>query len=110
MEVMLMFHKPVETSSITLSMLQQIGAWIFPPLEVQVWGGIDKNHLKLLNTTKPLQPTKESGTENLAIKCSFATINVSYIKLLVTPVRKLPAWHDGKGQKAWAFVDEVFVN
>jgi uncharacterized membrane protein len=110
MEIMLMFNKPVETSSITLSMLQQIGAWIFPPLQVEVWGGIDKHHLKLLNTTKPLQPTKESGTENLAIKCSFATTNVSCIKLLVMPVRKLPAWHAGKGEKAWVFVDEVFVN
>jgi len=110
MEVMLLFDKPVEANSITLSMLQQIGAYIFPPVQVTVWGGGDKNHLKLLTTIKPQQPTKESTQENLAITCSFNKTTVTCIKLLVMPVRSLPGWHDGKGQKAWVFVDEVFVN
>ena len=110
MEVMLMFNKPVEASSITLSMLQQIGAYIFPPAQVEVWGGTDKNNLKLLSKLNPEQPTKESGQENLAVKCSFNKTYVSCIKLLITPVKNLPAWHAGKGQKAWVFVDEVFVN
>ena len=52
MEVMLMFNKPVEASSITLSMLQQIGAYIFPPAQVEVWGGTNKNNLKFLGNTK----------------------------------------------------------
>ena len=110
MEVILMFNKPVETSSITLSMLQQIGAYILPPAQVEVWGGNNKNNLKLLSKLKPQQPTKESTDENLAVKCSFNKTSVSCIKLLVTPVKSLPAWHAGKGQKAWVFVDEVFVN
>ncbi len=110
MEVMLLFNKPVEASSITLSMLQQIGAYIFPPAQVEVWGGNNKNNLRLLNTLKPEQPTKESTDGNLAVKCSFNKTSVSCIKLLVTPVKSLPAWHAGKGQKAWIFVDEVFVN
>ena len=110
MQVMLFFNKPVETSSITLSMLQQIGAHIFPPTQVEVWGGSNKNNLKLLGKIKPQQPEKETGQENLAIKCDFDKTTVSCIKLLVTPVRSLPAWHPGKGEKAWVFVDEVFVN
>ena len=110
MELILMFDKPIETTSITLSMLQQIGAYIFPPSQVEVWGGVDKNHLKLLSKTNPQQPDKESGNENLAIKCNFNKTNLSCIKLLITPVKSLPAWHAGKGEKAWVFVDEVFVN
>jgi hypothetical protein len=110
MELLLLFNKPVDGGSVTLSMLQQIGAYIFPPAQVEVWGGADKNHLKLLNKINPQQPNKESGNENLAIKCSFDKTNVSCIKLLITPVRSLPAWHAGKGEKAWIFVDEVFVN
>jgi uncharacterized membrane protein len=110
MEVMLLFNKPVEASSITLSMLQQIGAYIFPPSQVEVWGGSNKNNLKFFSKINPAQPTKESGQENLAIKCSFNKTSVSCIKLLVTPVKSLPAWHPGKGEKAWVFVDEIFVN
>jgi hypothetical protein len=110
MEVMLMFGKPVEASSITLSMLQQIGPYIFPPAQVEVWGGTNKNNLKLLSKLNPEQPTEKSGDENLAVKCSFNKTSVSCIKLLLTPVRHLPAWHQGKGEKAWVFIDEVFVN
>jgi uncharacterized membrane protein len=110
MEVMLMFNKPIEASSITLSMLQQIGPYIFPPAQVEVWGGTNKNNLKLLSKLNPEQPTEKSGDGNLAVKCSFNKTPVSCIKLLVTPVRHLPTWHQGKGEKAWIFVDEVFVN
>jgi hypothetical protein len=110
MQAILLFNKPVEAASITLSMLQQTGAYIFPPSQVEIWGGMDKNHPKLLGKIKPGQPNQESGTENLAIKCSFNKTSVSYIKLIVTPVKSLPAWHAGKGEKAWVFVDEVFVN
>lgn len=110
MEVLLLFNKPIETSSITLSMLQQLGSYIFPPAQVTVWGGTDKKNLKLLTTIKPQQPNKESTQENLAITCSFTKTTVTYLKLLVTPVKSLPAWHQGKGDKAWVFVDEVFVN
>jgi len=110
MEVMLMFNNPVEASSITLSMLQQIGSYIFPPAQVEVWGGTDKNNLKRLAIIKPEQPTAESVQENLAIKCNFEKTKAACIKLLIMPVKSLPAWHAGKGQKAWIFVDEVFVN
>jgi hypothetical protein len=92
MEAMLMFNKAVEASSITLSMLQLTGAYIFPPLQVEVWGGTDKNNLRLLGKTDPPQPGKESGNENLAIKCSFNKTKVTCIKLVVTPVKSLPSW------------------
>jgi hypothetical protein len=35
---------------------------------------------------------------------------MKYIRLQATPVKSLPAWHPGKGQKGWIFIDEVFVN
>jgi uncharacterized membrane protein len=115
MEAILMFNKAVEASSITLSMLQQTGAYIFPPLQVEVWGGTNKNNLKFLGKTDPTQPGKESGNENLAVKCSFEKTRVACIKLIVTPVKSLPSWlpakdQKGKVQKAWIFTDEIFVN
>jgi uncharacterized membrane protein len=115
MDVILMFNKAIEASSITLSMLQITGAYIFPPLQVEVWGGKDKDHLRFLDKTAPDQPGKESGNENLAIKCNFNKTNLKYIKLVVTPVKNLPPWlpakdQKGKVQKAWIFTDEIFVN
>jgi hypothetical protein len=43
-------------------------------------------------------------------ECKFNPATVKYIKIIATPVGKLPAWHPGKGDKAWIFIDEILVN
>lgn len=40
----------------------------------------------------------------------FKVVTLRYLKLIANPVAKLPAWHRGKGDKGWFFVDEVIVN
>ncbi|MNY68403.1 hypothetical protein D3C86_2061590 [compost metagenome] len=56
-------------------------------------------------------PVKETpNSENLIFDAGFEPQQLSCIKLVAKPLSKLPAWHPGKGEKAWVFVDEVFVN
>ena len=111
MEAILVFGKPVEVKDITLSMLKNVGGFIFPPASVEIWGGLEQNKLKLLRKIDPKQPDKKSkNEENLAIDCSFDPTTVKFIKVFLKPVAKLPPWHAGKGEKAWIFIDEVFVN
>ncbi|HVX49196.1 MAG TPA: FN3 associated domain-containing protein, partial [Chitinophagaceae bacterium] len=111
MQAMLFFKAPVKVSSITFSTLQNIGGFIFPPEKIMVWGGMSENSLKLLGTITPVQPTKDmTDVQNLALQCQFAPAEIKYIKFLAVPVHKLPDWHQGKGQKGWVFMDEVFVN
>jgi hypothetical protein len=118
MEAMLFFGKPIEVKTVIISALKDISGYVLPPASVEVWGGKDENNLKLLNKTIPAQITKESqtkakdfvNTENLVINCNFKPTEVKFIKLLLKPVGKLPQWHPGKKEKAWIFVDEVFVN
>ena len=114
----MVFGNPVEVKTVTISALKNISGYILPPGSIEIWGGMDEKNLKLLNKTVPGQVTSESqtkakdfvNTENLVINCSFKPTEIKFIKLLVKPVAKLPAWHAGKGEKAWIFVDEVFVN
>jgi len=114
MEAMLVFGKPVEAKTVTISALKNVSGFILPPASVEIWGGMDEKNLKLLSRVIPEQPgkpVKESvNEESLAIECDFKLTEVKFIKLLLKPVAKLPEWHAGKGQKAWIFVDEVFVN
>ncbi len=110
-DAMLFFAKAVEAKSITISVLQDINSFIFPPAKVEVWGGADAKQLRLLGSITPQQPTKESTEkENTALECSFKPTRIKFIRLVMQPVYHLPEWHPGKGQKAWVFVDEVFVN
>lgn len=109
-EALLRFEKPVTARNVTFSVYEDLGAWIFPPLKIEVWGGNDANSLKLLTTLRPKQPKEMEGRKMRPILCSFPATTVKYLKLVANPVRSLPAWHDEKGKNGYFFVDEVFVN
>jgi hypothetical protein len=107
----LLFKKPVTASSVTVSMLRNVGGYIFPPVRIEVWGGGDEKSLRLLKVITPEMPVKETpNSGSLIFEAGFDLQSVSCIKLVAKPLAKLPAWHAGKGEKAWVFVDEVFVN
>ena len=108
---LLRFEKPVEARKISLSMLQNVGSSIFPPVRVEVWGGMEPGKLKLLGTEKPPVPgEKDPRNEDKLYEYSFQATPIKYIKVVAVPLAKLPAWHSGKGQPAWVFMDEVLVN
>ena len=67
-------------------------------------------HLTLLQKIQPEQPIKDQSARVEAIQGQLKEGNYTVIKLIARPVAKLPAWHPGKGQPAWVFVDEVFFN
>ncbi|SKB78403.1 FN3 associated domain-containing protein [Dyadobacter psychrophilus] len=107
----LYFKKPVDASRITLSMLRNLGGSIFPPTRIEVWGGTDEKSLKLLKVLTPEVPLKDiPGVEGIVYEVPFEKQSVSCIKLVAKALPKLPSWHSNKGNKAWVFVDEVFVN
>ena len=81
-----------------------------PPENVEVWGGDDVNRLKLLGRTVPKQPGKVEPVVLRGFDVTFPPTPVKYLKVIAPPVRKLPLWHPGKGDKGWVFVDEILVN
>jgi uncharacterized membrane protein len=108
---MLIYNKPVEASSITISFMRDINSYIFPPVTVAAWGSMDQIHWTSLGQLQPEPPNKDlTNKENLALGFRFPKKAMKYIRLQATPVKSLPAWHPGKGQKGWIFIDEVFVN
>ena len=110
MEALLQFTKPTTVQSITLSTLIDVGSYIMPPSSIEIWGGDDVNKMKLLGSVKPQQPTMQQPSSLRGFECKFDPATVKYIKIIGNTVNKLPAWHPGKGDKGWLFVDEVLVN
>jgi hypothetical protein len=92
-------------TTIHISNLTNQGAWIFGPSKISVF---DENN-KLL-----IQKSFEDSTQKSTSNHSIQTINVpkkqyNQLKLVIEPVSSIPEWHDGKGSKAWLFVDELWV-
>jgi len=110
MECLLFFDKPIMASDVTLSAQVNVGASIMPPVSIEVWGGAGPGALRLLSRITP-DTAKAPGSAYLTpYDLSFHPVRVSCIKVVMTPVGKLPEWHGEKGKKGWVFVDEVFVN
>ena len=106
----LQYKKPVTVSSVSISSLVDIGSYIMPPAQVEVWGGNTASNLRLLKSLSPDQPKEQMPNAIRDYEVRFDPATVQVVKIVVTPVPKLPAWHPGKGEKAWIFLDEIFLN
>jgi len=122
MEALMIFHDASVVSNVSVSSIVDTAGYVMPPLSLELWGGNDSAHLKLLSRIAPVQPPKppkpskpgeplKSQPAYLKLyDLSFKPTTVLYLKLVANPVIKLPSWHSGKGQKGWFFVDELIVN
>ncbi|WP_183561059.1 c-type cytochrome domain-containing protein [Mucilaginibacter sp. SP1R1] len=111
MAILMLFKKPVELHSLTLNTMRNIGSQIFLPAEIEVWGGADEHHFKLLTTLKTAIPQKKDPVAAITLECKLKTAaNVSCIKLIIKPLKKVPDWHPAKGKPGWVFADELFLN
>ena len=82
-----------------------------PPKNIEVWAGETAGTVKLLKTLSPLQPVKKKGAYFTGYDFILNTQPVKCIKLVVKPLPVLPKRQQRKkGDKGWAFVDEVFLN
>jgi uncharacterized membrane protein/Leucine-rich repeat (LRR) protein len=79
---------------------------IFPPTELQIWGGTQGN-FKLLATQKLPAPKAYNPLNVSFITASWQKSIYNTYKVIVKPNGKVPEWHGARGQKGWLFVDEV---
>lgn len=110
METMLYFNEAKNVSSITISNLVNIGSYIMPPQQIEIWAGADAANLHLVKKINPEQPTMDAASYMKSYDLSFSPVKEKYFKVVVKPVMVLPKWHRGKGDKGWVFVDELLVN
>lgn len=95
-------------NAITLSYLQNIGSYIMVPSSVEVWGGANAAHLQLLKRVNPELPAGYAPNEIKGLDISIPASTFPCYKIVARPVASLPAWHQGKGDRAWVFLDEVY--
>ena len=110
MQVLSFFDTVPTISSVTISSLVNMGSYIMPPQEIQIWAGRNSDHLKLIKKISPDQPLKDGPNYSKGYTINFPPIMEQCLKIVLIPLPKLPLWHSGKGKNAWVFVDEIFLN
>ncbi len=83
----------------------------FPPSRVQLWGGPSKTQMHLMGSWNPA-PLKSSD-DTLAIAghtLSFSPTRVRCLRMVVTPLKKMPEWSANKGKPARLFISEILID
>lgn len=102
------FGKSVDLSAVVISTLLNTGSYIFPPQKIEVNVLNSQGKWVKAGQAIPEQPEYEIGYKKQYWTVPLSTnIKTNRIRVTLTPLPALPAWHPGKGEKAWVFLDEV---
>lgn len=101
----LSLEKYSDVSRLLLHILNNQGAWIFLPEKIDVYQ-VDGNN-PVLVSSKSFETMKEPGTEVQALMVDFPVTRAKEFRIVVFPVKSIPPWHPGKGNKGWFFMDEI---
>jgi hypothetical protein len=88
---------------------------ILPPVNIEVWGGMDKQQIKLLGKLSPKMPGKKDPDSMIQLKIMFNNATVKYLKIVAKPLKVIPTLHTGtlpkvKTEGGWIFINEIVVN
>lgn len=109
MELELILEENSSPKEISFSILINENAHIFPPNKVEIWTGNGQTWQKIPDTeTKPSAKMDAARFELLSYDLPEGDFD--RVKVKLTPIAKLPAWHPNKGSKGWVFVDEIMLN
>ena len=108
-EVVITLKENTPVKEVRFNAFIETGDWIYPPTSFEVWGSKDGKSYDLLakeNYALPKEPLKEIKTYSL----SFPEKEVTYLKVKINGVNKIPAFHQGAaGKPGFLFIDEIQV-
>jgi len=98
------FNKDTYVKNLTIGYLIHTRDWIFPPSEVTL---LFSNTDSISTTIDPIETKHAHRLADITIPINK---KVESITLIIKNTRQLPEWHNGKGRKAWLFMDEWIFN
>ncbi|MFD1614130.1 chitobiase/beta-hexosaminidase C-terminal domain-containing protein [Gelatiniphilus marinus] len=98
------FNKKTHIKSVTISYLNDLTSWIFPPERITIFINNDSKKEHIL---KPLNQLVDRKNETVKIPIETEVLS---LKIQINNLQSIPKWHEGKGQKAWLFIDEFIFN
>lgn len=88
-----------------------VQSYILAPQYVELWGGDNEKNMTLIKKeVLPIlvkEKLNEVGTSAVILEVKKPA---RFFKVIVKNVDKLPAFHPGKGDRGWIFIDEVFFS
>lgn len=99
-----------EISSVRVGTLVNTTEWIFGATGIVVEVSDDNKVFQRIAQKTYLVVPVDFKPQPVNTNISFDQVKTRYVKITVENTRDIPSWHDGKGQKAMLFVDEIEIN
>ena len=109
MIALLEFENPQDINSIKINAIQANPSWIFLPKEVIYEVSSDGINFTRLGLVKNNIPVGELTKAIYPFLLKKEVKNVKFIRITAKNLGKCPKGHNGEGQAAWLFVDEIVV-
>lgn len=96
-------------SQVAVSFLLDADQGIFPPEEIEVWGGSERSKMESLGKTSS-PPSEKGAVKGLSI-IDFPEREIRFLRLRAKNIGKLPSDHPlFKKGKATLYIDEIAIN
>lgn len=104
-------EKKQKISSVLLDFLRDYGSWVFLPQSIRVYYFDDiKNEIQFLAEKEIVtDSSQQSSATVFEILKTNKKVLSGKIKIVLKPLPSIPAWHPGKGQPGWMFIDEIKI-
>jgi hexosaminidase len=108
-DVIIDMGTPVSITSVSMDFLQNVNSWIFMPNDAQFSISSDGIQYKPYIAQNDIseKPGKPIIKE---FKASFNPTPVRFIHIKAHNIGVCPPWHQGAGDKAWIFCDEIVIH
>jgi predicted alpha-1,2-mannosidase len=95
---------------LSLNCLQDSRSWILMPTQINFYTSNDNKKFTLIDSIENfITPDNEDVQVKKYEKQLPKSVNARYIKIIAKNYGKLPEWHQGKGDNAFIFVDEIEI-
>ena len=101
--------KVQKVSRLRAGFLQDVGAWIMMPRQVDFEVSTDGRVFRPAVSIPVDVPEKDYSVIIKDFAGSLAGVEARYVRIRARTYGKLPSWHAGSGGDAWIFVDEIIV-
>ncbi|ERM84587.1 hypothetical protein P872_24530 [Rhodonellum psychrophilum GCM71 = DSM 17998] len=110
MDLLMEFDQPKTINEVAISLFLDESSYIFPPSTVEIWVRELKGEWRIFQKDTPDQPNQAGDKRLNLIVYKMEQLQIEALRLRILPIKSLPKWHPGVGQKGWVFIDEILLN
>jgi predicted alpha-1,2-mannosidase len=97
-------------SKLGAGFLQDAGAWIWMPREVEFELSVNGRDFVRVGSIADDVPEQKYGVVTKDFIKTITPQAARYLRVTAHSFGKIPAWHPGHGEDAWIFVDEILID